>query len=196
MAQVEYSATDSETWRLVEQLIVQFEARFTPERHRSARFPEFTELKDVVDYARKEFRTRFFVTSPQWGTHPFKIKRLLTSEHHYFYLDLGHGGPYFDHCPAGYYSDARKNWMVPGMFSDRPIYRSDEGDIARPPQMAKAFSQIKRFILKSSEKSRCVEKGFQGPYISPGAREYFESGGWLRIGDWHFEPFTRKKRSI
>ena len=77
MAQVDYFMTDAETSRLVEELVTRFAARFTPQRHNTSEFPLFTRPDELV--AREQdgyFRTRYFVTSPQWGLHPFKVEEL------------------------------------------------------------------------------------------------------------------------
>lgn len=194
MADVRYFMTDAETSRLLEELIVRFAAQFTPQRHGTAEFPVFTRTDELV--AREQdghFRTRYFVTSSQWGLHPFEVEELRHPIHHHFYLGLRYGGPYFDHIPSSYYVEGANRWIVPGSFSDfHSYYRSCcAGEIARPPEMAAAFSQIKRLILKKSVRSRCIERGFAGPHISPGALDFLKNGGWLRIGDWHYEPIEK-----
>jgi hypothetical protein len=192
MARIDYFMTDTETSRLVEELISRFGARFTPQQHGSSNFPSLTSLDDMIAYEREgHFRTRFFVTSAQWGIHPFRIEEFRDTKYHHFWLQLRHGGPFFDHCPSSFYADSKIEWIVPGMFSDFPSYYSDGADIPRPPEMAKAFSQIRRLILKDSVRSRCGERDFLGPHISPGALEFFKAGGWLRIGDWRLRPVRK-----
>jgi hypothetical protein len=195
MAQVDYFMTDAETSRLLEDLVARYAVRFTPQRHDTSEFPVFTRVEELA--AREQaghFRTRYFVTSSQWGLHPFKVEEFKHPVHGHFSLGLREGGPFFDHLPSRFYVEDSKRWIVPGMFSDHPTYYPSRGDwreIPRPPEMAKAFGEIRRLILKKAVRSRCIERGFTGPHISPGALEFFKNGGWLRVGDWHFEPLEK-----
>jgi hypothetical protein len=194
MAQVDYFMTDAETSRLVEEVVKRFAARFTPERHKTPKFPVFTRADELLAHEPEgHFRTRYFVTAPEWGMRSFKIEELKHPTHHHFYLASRYGGPYFDHCPSRFYAEGSQRWVVPGMFSDYPSYYRSRGvaGIPRPPAMAKAFGQIRRLILNKAMRSRCVERGFPGPHIAPGALEFFRNGGWLRVGDYHFEPVDK-----
>lgn len=191
MAQIDYFMTDAETASLLEDIITRFAGRFTPERHDTRNFPVFTRLEELLAHeADGHFRTRYFVTARQWGVHAFKVGELKHPTHHHFYLGLRYDGPYFDHCPSRFYVEGSKRWIVPGMFSDYPSYYRSRGgaEIRRPPAMTKAFGQIRRLIVNKAVRSRCVERGFRGPHITPGALEFFRNGGWLRVGDYHFEP--------
>jgi hypothetical protein len=90
MAQIDYFMTDAETSRLVEELVLRFGARFTPQEYGSSSFPSLTSLEDVIAYEHEgHFRTRFFVTSAQWGLHPFKIEEFHDPKYHHFGFNLG-----------------------------------------------------------------------------------------------------------
>ena len=199
MSEINFFMTDDESLSLFKFFLEEYDAGFVPENNPSPEAPVLRSLEAIQsDRGTCEYAERYFVVSDCWTRYPLHLRELDSQGHHYHYVVLRCGGPAFDLSPARSFVEHDTEWIVPGELSDYPWYNLDESceeTFSRPEEMKAAYARLSRFIRKGACASVCQEKGFRGPYITPGARAAFERGVRLRVGDFHFAPVDRKRGS-
>jgi len=145
--------------------------------------------------------SRFFVLSRQWERFPLVMDEIHANDgQHFFSVSQHYGGPAFDFILSRTYTEGDLRWIVSGSLSDYSYYIQDEAffsdhslyrTFARPEEMTAAHKEVRKYLRKNGYRSICRETGHTGPWIVSGALQEYESGTWLRGGDWHFEPKDR-----
>ena len=206
MAEIEFFMTKDDSHEFIAFLIHSFSAEFVPEKSESPPpFPRYSTQQEVERKLRQEDHySRFFVLSPQWERHPLCFSEINANDgSHFFVVSQRHGGPAFDLILARSTSEADSRWILPGSFSDYPYYMRDKSYISdhsryetfdRPAEMKAAYQEVQKYIRRNGVLSVCEEYGRAGPWILSGALTEFENGTWLRRGDWHFVPKTKKEK--
>lgn len=184
MAQISFFMTEDETYSIVQFLIDEFKAQFTPEKNSDLNFPVFQNINDIKNNKEVSGYKRYFVTSKNWGNYPFIFKELNLKGYHYFYIDLHYGGPSFDLIFPRTFEENGKRWIIAGMISDFPLYYLDNQHtttIKRPVAMAEAYKKITKYIKKGGSQSIHTKGRFKGPIISAEVLKEFQAGT-LKIG--------------
>lgn len=184
-------------------LIERFSAEFVP--HRCASSPPFRRYSTVAevqsrideDVCASRF-SRFHVLSRQWEEFPLQFDEVHANDgQHFFSVSLRYGGPAFDWIVSRTWADEQRRWIVVGSFGDYPYYIVDKAfltdhslyrTIQRPTSMTAAYKEVQKYLRRNGCRSVCREEGHTGPWILRGAVREFESGIWLRGGDWHYQP--------
>ena len=193
--------TDKEGIDFIAFLINEFAAEFVPERSiYSPPFPRYKKLSQVRELIeRDENYFRFFVLSHRWEVYPLKFDEIKANDgRHFFSVSQRYGGPAFDLILSRTRQDSGLTWIVPGSFSDYPYYYVPDDfhyeTFDRPETMKQAYNEVQKYLRRHGCRSTCKEDGKTGPWVLAGAVCESESGVWLRMGNWHFEPKTKKRK--
>ena len=203
MAETHFFMTRNDAFRFTSFLIDLADVAFVPERSvDSPPFPRYTTLDQIQSRMECDnFYSRFFVVSRQWEQLPLVINEIHANDgRHFFAVSPRYGGPAFDFILSRTFTEADSQWIVPGSFSDYSYYIQDDSfhkdyslyrSFDRPEEMTAAHNEVRKYVRKNGCRSICRETGLTGPWILSGAIQEFESGTWLRIGKWHFEPKSK-----
>ena len=136
--------------------------------------------------------------SPQWEEFPLAFDEAHANDgQHFFSVSLRYGGPTFDLIVSRMWSDGDRRWIVAGSFGDYSYYivnkafltdHSLNRTIQRPTTMVAARGEVQKYLRRNGCRSVCREEAQTGPWILQGALREFDTGMWLRGGDWHYEP--------
>ncbi|MHC4201342.1 MAG: hypothetical protein ACYSU0_15235 [Planctomycetota bacterium] len=205
MAEVDFFMTKKDSLDFVSFLIEAFSAEFVPERNESA--PPFPRYSSIADVKRRidedEYYSRFSVLSPLWERYPLGISEVHANDGQHFYsVCQRYGGPSFDLILSRIGMDGDARYLIPGSFSDYPYYireffltdKSRYETFDRPPEMAKAYRDVQKYLRRTGCRSVCRETGRTGPWIIGDALREFQRGCWLRIGDWHCVPKEKRQK--
>ena len=206
MAEIEFFMNEDDSHEFIEFLIYSFSAEFIPEKSDSPPpFPRYLQQEEVHQRIKTdEHYSRFFVLSQRWEKHPLCFSEVNAKDGRHFYaVSERYGGPAFDFILSRTRSEGNLKWIISGSFADYPYYIRDKSFISdhslyetfdRPAEMKTAYQEVQKFIRRNGVRSMCKEDSRAGAWILSGALADFENGTWLRVGDWHFEPKTRKAK--
>jgi hypothetical protein len=204
MAETRFFMTREDTLEFVVFLIDLVEAEFVPEISvHPPPFPRFTTLAQTslaLDGHGQD--ARFFVLSRHWERFPLFFNEVHANDgRHFFAVSPRVGGPAFDFIPARVFIDGDVRCIVPGSFVDYPYYIEDGSFMSdpstyrtcdRPEAMTKTHKEVHKYLRRKGCRTICRAR--TGPWTLPGALRQYESGTWLRVGDWHFEPKPISRR--
>jgi hypothetical protein len=191
MAEIHFFMTQADTLDFAGFLVREFECRFTMDGSDMPDLPELTTAEQVATCrAPGGYTPRFFVTSRRWSRYPLIVRKI---SHHdgriRWYVDQRYGGPAFDFVVSAVREEDGSLQILPGSFMDYPWYYIQHGDYStfdRPATMTSAFQAVRRYMRRNAVQSRLREPARAGPWALPGAVREYQSGCWLRQGDWRF----------
>jgi hypothetical protein len=207
MAETHFFMTRDDSLGLISFLIDLASAEFVPEWSLDpSPFPRYTTLTEIEAHMNRDsYYSRFFVLSHEWERFPLVINEIHANDgRHFFSVSQRYGGPAFDLIISRTYTKDNMRWMVSGSFSDYAYYIQDAAFLKdhslyrtfdRPERMTSVHKEVQKYMRRNGCRSICRETGRTGPWIVAGALKEYESGIWLRAGDYHFEPKPRSEKA-
>ena len=207
MATSRFCMTLDDSASFVSFLIERYSSHFVPDRSVSPPpFPRYTSLAEVESQIDTELNVcRFHVLSPQWEQFPLVMQEINANDgQQFFAVSLRCGGPSFDLLLSRAWTDGVQKWIVAGHFVDYSHYIVDHAfltdpalyrTVQRPASMELAHKDVRNYFRRNGCRSVCREEGHTGPWILSGALKQYESGIWLREGDWHYDPTRNASRT-
>jgi hypothetical protein len=200
MAETHFFMTRDDSLGLISFLIDVASAEFVPEKSPDPPpFPRYSTVAEIeARMDRDLYDSRFFVVSREWERFPLVINEIQAKDgRNFFSVAQRYGGPAFDLVISRTRSKENVQWMLSGWFSDYAYYIQDAAfhkdhslyrTFDRPERMTSVHKEVQKYIRRNSSRSVCQENGHIGPWIALGALKEYESGIWLRAGDYHFVP--------
>lgn len=197
MAELHFFATEEDHEALVSLLVMRFRGRFVLDGSATREMPTFTTVAEVMHVIESEsYDPRFFVLSPLWQLEPLSVVQIEHDDGRIrYYIRQREGGPAFDYLARRPRSAESGAELVSSWFGHHPSYWSGlkkDAQFARPVEMTNAYAEVVRHISRGGKRTDVTEIKRTGPWARPGAIAAHERGTWLRVGEWHHSPRTRK----
>lgn len=189
MAELQFFATVEDHELIVTELISRWGVSLVVDDLPSPDPLRLVAVSEVLGLIREsKFGSRMFATSSHWGAEP--LRRVETKKQDgtsRWYVHGRYGGPSLDYI-ANRDDLGGRSYLIPSSVATFPTYYLSTGEQKCPAELKDCFAAIRRLVLRSGKRSVAQEVGKLGPFILPGALAAYQSGLWLRVGEWHHAP--------
>lgn len=198
LAQISFFATDKDQRELVGFLIARSSAKFSQDETTTPVVPWLTTVDEVCAAIRSNrFGARFAVVSDSWQKYPIYRTAVTRKDgDRRYFINHRYGGPVFDFIARRERTERSTSFVIPSSFSDYPYYYpNDDSTIYRtfdrPALMASAYADVQKYIRRLGVRTEVKGTSRAGPWALPEALKGYETGLWLRVGDWIHVPRSK-----